>query len=222
MQILIAEDDKRIANSLKKNFEGEGYHVTIVDNGKKALGIVDKLEFDIIILDWRMPVLNGIDTCRELKKKGIGTPIILLTALSEISNKVEALNLGADDYITKPFSFEEVLARIKAVRRRYETSLNELFFENLTLHLITHELETPNEKIKLPEKEFELLKYFIENKGSIITKDQLCADVWNLPFTTTTNVIEATVKNLRKKLEEHTSQKFIKTIYGEGYLFISD
>ncbi len=222
MQILIAEDDKSIANSLKKNFEGEGFHVTIVDNGQKALDIVEKLEFNIIILDWRMPVLNGIDTCKELKLRGIETPIILLTALSEISNKVEALNLGADDYITKPFSFEEVLARIKAVHRRYETSLNELFFENITLHLITHELETPKEKVKLPEKEFELLKYFIENKGSIITKDKLYKDVWNLQFTTTTNVVEATVKNLRKKLEELTSQKFIKTIYGEGYLFISD
>ena len=222
MEILIAEDDISIANSLKKNFLEDGHHAVVVGNGADAITMLEKIEFDAILLDWRMPKKNGLETCREIRKSGNKIPIILLTALSEVSNKIEALNIGADDYITKPFSFEEVLARIKAVTRRFQNSNNTLEFENLSLNLITRELETPKGFVKLPDKEFELLKYFIQNKGSIISKETLCEDVWKLTFDPGTNIVEATVKNLRKKLEENTSQKFIRTIYGEGYLFIAD
>lgn len=222
MEILIAEDDVSIANSLKKNFLSEGHHAVVVNNGIDAIDMLTKIEFDAILLDWRMPKKNGFETCKEIREQDNSTPIILLTALTEVANKIEALEVGADDYITKPFSFEEVLARIKAVVRRYQKSINCLDFENLSLNLISRELETPLENIKLPDKEFELLKFFIQNKGSIISKEKLCEDVWELPFSPGTNVVEATVKNLRKKLEEATSQKFIRTIYGEGYLFIAD
>ena len=222
MKILIAEDDESIANSLKKNLISEGYEVIIVNNGQTALDTVVKEEFDLIILDWRMPKKTGYEVCQEIRKSGSKIPIVLLTALSEISNKIDALNIGADDYITKPFSFEEVLARIKAVTRRYKTASNFIEFDNLSLNLFTRELQTPNELIKLPEKEFDLLKYFLNNKGIIISKESLSQNVWKLQFSSGTNVIEATVKNLRKKLEDATSKKFIKTIYGEGYLFIVD
>ncbi len=222
MKILIAEDEKQIANSLKKNFADEGYSAVIVEDGEEAVDVISKNDFDVLLLDWRMPKLTGLEVCKRLRKIGYNKPIVLLTALSDVKNKVEALNHGADDYITKPFSFEEVLARINAVLRRYEKTSTYLEFDEYKLDLINHTLITSNSKIKLPEKEFELLKYFLENPGIILNKDRLCHDVWELPFTPSTNLVEVTIKNLRNKLEELTGKKYIKTIYGEGYLFIVD
>ena len=222
MKILIAEDERPISRSLKKNFEDEGFEATIANDGEEALDIISKNEFDIVLLDWRMPKVTGIEVCERLRATGYTKAIILLTALSDISNKVEALNLGADDYITKPFSFDEVMARIQAVLRRYNSTSRTLSFNEFTLNLFTRILKTPSESIKLSEKEFDLLKYFIENKGHILSKDQLCHDVWELPFTPDTNIVEVTVKNLRKKLESNTDKKYIRTVYGEGYLFIAD
>jgi DNA-binding response OmpR family regulator len=145
-----------------------------------------------------------------------------LTALSDISNKVEALNAGADDYITKPFSFEEVFARINAVLRRYQSSVSALPFGDYFLDLIERTIISSEDKIKLSEKEFELLRYFLFNKGSIVSREQICESVWNIPCTPQTNIVEVTVKNLRKKLETGLNKKFIRTIYGEGYIFFAD
>ncbi len=207
---------------LKKNFYEEGHEPTIAHDGQHALELVSEENFDVILLDWRMPKKSGIEVCKILRKSGFSKPIILLTALSDISNKIEALNLGADDYITKPFSFDEVMARILAVERRYNSFSRTVVFDNIELNLFTRILKINSEKIKLSEKEFDLLKYFIENKGQILNKERLCRDVWELPFTPDTNTVEVTIKNLRKKLEEDTDKKFIRTIYGEGYLFIAD
>ena len=222
MKILIAEDEATIANSLKKNFADEEHNAEIANDGEEALDKIQNNNFDAILLDWRMPKLSGLEVCKKLRSEGFNKPIILLTALTDISNKVEALNTGADDYITKPFSFEEVMARIEAVVRRYKSSTRIIIFDKYKLDLIARIVETPNGKIRLTDKEFELLKYFLENKGSIITKEHLCRDVWELPFTPTTNMVEVTIKNLRKKIEDETSKKYIKTIYGEGYLFLTD
>jgi len=222
MDILIVEDEKSIANSLKKNFNDEGFEVKIAIDGEKALETISKNEFDILLLDWRLPKISGIEVCKRLRTSGYNKPIILLTALTDISNKIEALNLGADDYITKPFSFDEVFARIQAVNRRYNSTSRVINFNSYKLNLFTRILETPTENIKLSEKEFDLLKYFIDKKGQIINKDQLCQDVWDLPFTPNTNLVEVTIKNLRKKLESNTDKKYIRTIYGEGYIFITE
>ena len=222
MKILIAEDEATIANSLKKNFADEEHNAEIANDGEEALDKIRNNNFDAILLDWRMPKLSGLEVCKKLRNEGFNKPIILLTALTDISNKVEALNTGADDYITKPFSFEEVMARIEAVVRRYKSSTRIIIFDKYKLDLIARILDTPNGKIRLTDKEFELLKYFLENKGSIITKERLCRDVWELPFTPTTNMVEVTIKNLRKKIEDESSKKYIKTIYGEGYLFLTD
>lgn len=222
MKILIAEDEKTIANSLNKNFIEEGDEPTIASDGEKALKLLSEENFDIVILDWRMPKLSGIEVCKKLRKSGFSKPIILLTALSEISNKIEALNFGADDYITKPFSFDELLARITAVNRRYNSVSRTVEFDGVELNLFTRILTINNEDIKLSEKEFELLKYFIDNKEKILNKEQLCKNVWNLPFTPDTNIVEVTIKNLRKKLESDSDKRYIQTVYGEGYLFITD
>lgn len=222
MEILIAEDDEQIANSLKKNFSEEGNHVIIAKDGEEAIHFSDSITFDVILLDWRMPKFSGIEVCRYIRKSGNNVPVILLTALSQIKNKVEALNLGADDYVTKPFSFEELNARISAVVRRYQTNTNELSFNDITLDLIARKAITPRGEIHLSTKEFDLLKYFIIHKGSIMGKEDICREVWDLDFVPATNIVEATVKNLRRKLEENNEKNLIKSIYGEGYIFISE
>jgi len=221
MKILIVEDEKKIANSLEKNFNDEGFNTSVCYDGADALEVVSKEKFDLILLDWRLPEVTGINVCKRIRSADNKTPIILLTALTNITNKVEALNSGADDYVTKPFSFEEVLARVNAIIRRDKLSNNVIEFNNLSLNLITHVLETETDSLKLPEMEFELLKYFLENRDQIINRETLSDDVWKLKFSPSTNVVDVTVKNLRNKLEEHTGNKFIKSVYGEGYLFIS-
>ena len=223
MEILIAEDEIQIAEPLRKNFLEEGHHAIIAEDGQQALNLLEKVQFDVIILDWKMPKLSGLEVCRRIRDRGNSTPILLLTALTQISNKVEALNAGADDYITKPFSFDELYARVKAIRRRFNLERETLEYDVLTLHLIERTLETDNGKqFNLTEKEFDLLRYFILNKGTILDKDHLCKNVWGLNFIPHTNICEVTVKNLRKKLEDITRKKYIKTIYGEGYILIDD
>ena len=222
-RILIAEDEHQIADPLRKNFLEEGHHAMIASDGLQALELLKKIQFDVIILDWKMPKLSGLEVCKKIREKNNQTPILLLTALSDVSKKVDALNAGADDYITKPFSFDELYARVKAVKRRFNVEREVLEYDNLTLNLIarTVELNSGNQ-ISLTDKEFDLLKYFILNKGSILNKDHLCKNVWGLTFTPRTNVCEVTVKNLRKKLEKFTDKNCIKTIYGEGYILIAD
>ncbi|RKY92775.1 MAG: DNA-binding response regulator [Ignavibacteriae bacterium] len=223
MEILIAEDEIQIAEPLRKNFLEEGHHAMIAKNGEEALNLVDKIQFDVIILDWKMPKVSGLDVCKRLRQLNIKTPIILLTALTQISNKIEALDSGADDYITKPFSFEELLARINAVVRRYNLSTDTLEYGDLLLNLPNRQVDTVSGKtVDLTDKEFELLKYLILNKGDVVDKEKLCKVIWHLDFVPKTNICEVTIKNLRKKLEDQTGKKYIKTLYGEGYLLLAE
>ncbi len=220
MEILIAEDDEQIANSLRKNFAEDGNPVMIAKDGEEAIHFLKSISFDVILLDWRMPKVSGIEVCRYIRESGSKVPIILLTALSQVKNKVEALNLGADDYVTKPFSFDELAARINAVVRRYQSNTNELIFNDITLDLIGRKVKTPRGEIYLSGKEFDLIKYFILHKGSIMSKEDICKEVWGVNFVPSTNIVEATVKNLRRKIEDNYGKNLIKSIYGEGYLFI--
>jgi DNA-binding response OmpR family regulator len=223
MEILIAEDEIQIAEPLRKNFLEEGHHAIIANDGEEALDLVDKIKFDVIVLDWKMPKLSGLEVCKKLRQINIETPIILLTALTQISNKIEALDSGADDYITKPFSFEELLARINAVVRRYNLSTDSLEYGDLLLDLPNRQVETVSgKKVELTEKEFDLLKYFILNKGDVVDKEKLIKVIWQLDFIPKTNICEVTIKNLRKKLEDSTGKKYIKTLYGEGYLLLAE
>jgi DNA-binding response OmpR family regulator len=223
MEILLAEDEIQIAEPLRKNFLEEGHHAIIAEDGEEALKLVDKIKFDVIILDWKMPKLSGLQVCKKLRQSNIKTPIILLTALTQISNKVEALDSGADDYITKPFSFEELSARINSVLRRYNLSTESLEYDDLLLDLLNRKVDTlSGKRVELTDKEFELLKYFILNKGDVLDKEILCKVIWHLDFVPKTNICEVTIKNLRKKLEDSTGKKYIKTLYGEGYLLLAE
>ncbi len=222
MNILIAEDEQRIAQALKKSLEAENFHAEIADNGDIALDKLKNNQYDALLLDWRMPKVNGLEVCRKLRDVGNTIPIILLTVLSDISNKVEALNVGADDYITKPFSFSEVHARLCAVLRRSQTEQKTILFGGLNLNLVDHTINKADLSLKLPEMEFELLCYLIEHKQMIVNKEQLAKEVWKLSFLPNTNFVEVTIKNLRKKLEPFGAAQYVKTIYGEGYSFIDD
>lgn len=222
MKILIAEDDAAIANSLRKNFADENIESEITSDGNTTLTIFEKEKFDALLLDWRMPQKSGLEVCKILRKKGFNIPIILLTAVTDVKSKVEALNIGADDYITKPFSFDEVLARINAVIRRKSPINIEIIFGKMRLNLVEHKLFVENTEVKLTEKEFDLLKYFIENKGMILNRENICQNVWNYNFTPETNIVESTIKNLRKKIELNCDKKLIKNIYGEGYILLEE
>ena len=222
MHILIAEDEKSLALSLQKSLMAEGFEASVVHDGQAVFDFLKEAEPDLIILDWRMPYVSGYEVCSTLRKQGNHIPIILLTALSDISNKIDALNAGADDYITKPFAFKELLARINAIIRRTMKPTGSLKFGSCSLDLINHELKSEIGRLKLSEKEFDLLYYLIQHKNSIITREQIAKDVWHLNFLPSTNFIEATIKNLRKKLYEITRCNQIKTVYGEGYTLIEE
>ena len=222
MHILIAEDEKSLALSLQKSLMAEGFEASVVHDGQAVFDFLKEAEPDLIILDWRMPYVSGYEVCSTLRKQGNHIPIILLTALSDISNKIDALNAGADDYITKPFAFKELLARINAIIRRTMKPTGYLKFGSCSLDLINHELKSEIGRLKLSEKEFDLLYYLIQHKNSIITREQIAKDVWHLNFLPSTNFIEATIKNLRKKLYEITRCNQIKTVYGEGYTLIEE
>lgn len=224
MQILIAEDEPQIANSLAKNFSEEGFDVTFVDNGEKAISEINSSKFDVVLLDWKMPILSGFEVCKKMREIKDETPVIIITALSDISNKVNALNYGADDYITKPFSFSEVLARVKAVLRRANKFFDNIQIDvNLIFNLNKKKLiHNSGKEIYLSDKEAHLLKLFCLNKGKIISKEMLCKEIWDLSIFPQTNFCEVTIKKLRDKLDEISGKKFIKNIYGEGYIFIVD
>jgi len=219
MKILIAEDEKPIANSLMKNLDSYGFEAAIVNNGEAVLDELLNKHYDLLLLDWRMPKKSGYQVCVELRKSGNLIPIILLTALNDVSNKVDALKAGADDYITKPFSIEEVKARIDALLRRSHSAESKINYGVFSLNLVTHSIEAKSVSIKLSEKEFELLNFLTANQGLVISKEVLHEKVWGLSFSPSTNFVEVTVKNLRKKIEVLTDKKCIKTIYGEGYVF---
>ncbi len=224
MKILIAEDEIQIANSLEKNFKEEGFNVTIVEDGEKAISEINSNKFDVVLLDWKMPKLSGFEVCQKMREAKNDTPVIIITALSSVSNKVNALNEGADDYITKPFSFVEVLARVKAVLRRSNRFSDTIQIDNnLTFNISKKKLiSSSGEEVYLTDKESSILKLFCLNKGKIINKEILCKEIWDMSIFPQTNFCEVTIKKLRDKLEEISGKKYIKNIYGEGYIFIVD
>jgi DNA-binding response OmpR family regulator len=223
MEILIAEDEYPIAATLQKHFLDEGIHSIIASDGEQALKLFNSINFDLVLLDWKMPKFTGLEVCKKIRVQNEKIPILLITALGDISNKVEALNAGADDYITKPFSFDEVLARINAIIRRSANSNDILEFEELKLDIDKRKVFTSaGRDIHLTDKEFDLLKFMMRNKGVIVNKDLLCKEIWDLNFTPQTNICEAAIKNLRKKIEDITGKNYIKNIYGEGYILIGE
>ena len=220
MRILVVEDEHKIANSIKKGLEQENFSVDIVFDGESALDMAETEEYDCIVLDLMLPKINGVQVCSQLRKDENHTPIIMLTAKSELEDKVHGLTMGADDYLTKPFAFEELLARIRALLRRPKDRLeNTLKCGDLELNPATFEIKRLDEQVNLTKKEFALLEYLMRNKNKTVTKDQIISHVWNYDSNILDNTVEQYIGYLRNKIDKPFPNKkqLLQTIRGFGY-----
>ena len=219
MRILIVEDEKKVAAFIKKGLEEETYAVDIAADGEEGLYMGGQNQYDLIILDLMLPKINGLDILSSLRDKKIAIPILLLTAKDSVEDKVKGLNLGADDYLTKPFAFSELLARIRVLLRRGKVeSKTTLEIADLTLNLVSHKVRRGDEEIELTGKEYSLLEYFMRNQEKVLTRTMIAEHVWDYNFDTFTNVIDVYVNHLRKKIDKNFSTKLLHTLRGVGYV----
>src|ERR1035437_315206 len=220
MKILIVEDEHKIANLIKQGMEQERFVVDVAYDGTSGFDLASSEPFDIIILDRLLPGIDGLDICKKLREQRIHTPILMLTAKAQVMDKVEGLNSGADDYLTKPFAFEELLARIKALIRRPKNTLNNILeVEGLTLDTDTYEVKRNNTQIVLSSKEFALLEYLMRHQNRTLTKAQIINHVWSYDANILPNTVEVFIGYLRNKIDRPFKDKnnLIKTIRGFGY-----
>lgn len=214
MRILVVEDEHKIANSIKKGLEQELYAVDISYDGEEGYDLASSENYDLIILDLMLPKLSGIEICKKLRGEKIHTPILILTAKGLVNDKVEGLDAGADDYLTKPFAFEELLARVRAlVRRPQKTQGSILTIENLSLNTAIYEVQRGGKNIQLSGKEYALLEYLLRHPNQILTKDQIISHVWDYDADILPNTVEVYIGYLRNKI----GKDLIKTVRGFGY-----
>ena len=215
MKILIVEDEHKIANSIKKGFEQESWVCDVAYDGEDGYDLAITESYDVIVLDLMLPRKDGLSIAKDLRHEGVHTPILMLTAKGEIDDKVVGLNSGADDYLVKPFAFEELIARVQALARRPEQIRNsKIEVRNLSLDSKTQEVIQNNKIIELSKKEYQLLEYLMKNKGKTLSKDDIISHVWNYESDILPNTVEVFVKYLRNKL----GKDLIKTIRGFGYV----
>lgn len=219
MKILIIEDEHKIAQSIKKGLIQESYAVDVVYDGIQGYDFASVESYDVIILDLMIPGMSGIDLCRSLRKNNIHTPILILTAKGQLQDKVEGLNSGADDYLVKPFAFEELLARIRALIRRPKNNSGSLLqVEDLSLDTISYEVKRNKKQIALSKKEFALLEYLMRHKNTVVTKEQIMSSIWDYDADVLPNTVEVYIGYLRNKIDKPFDTKpLIHTIRGFGY-----
>ncbi len=220
MHILLIEDNEKLAKYLKRGLEHEGYSVDYCLDGEEGQTLVELNHeaFDIIILDIMLPIKNGIEICQELRKQSIFIPIIMLTAKIELKDKINGLDAGADDYLLKPFSFDELVARIRALLRRPKTSLPmEIRIGQLSLQPSKRKVFYEQEEIPLTLKEFNLLEYFMRHPNQVLNREQILDKLWDLNYDSFSNVVDVHIKNLRKKLEDVSGKLLLETVRGVGY-----
>ena len=221
VRIFIVEDERRIARFLQIELEHEGYETATEDNGQRAFERIGQEKFDLVLLDVMLPDLDGFEVCRKVREFS-NVPIIMLTAKDELEDKVTGLDLGADDYITKPFAIQELMARIRAALRKHtETDGPEgerLTCKNLVLYPSRYEVTVNGEEIHLTKKEYSLLEYLLRNKRNVLTRDQILQEVWGYDYAGYTNVVDVYIRYLRAKIDERFSDKYIYTVRGVGYV----
>jgi heavy metal response regulator len=219
MRILIIEDEKKVAGFLKNGLKEEGYAVDDAYDGQAGFDLAVENEYDMIILDLMLPGLDGITLCKKLREQGNHTPILMLTAREAVKDRVIGLDAGADDYMTKPFAFEELLARVRVIlRKRPVTQELKLEIGNLVLDLITHKVRRGGDEIELTTKEYALLEFLMRNAGTIVTRTMISEHVWDINFETFTNVIDVYINYLRNKIDRDHDEKLIHTVRGRGYV----
>lgn len=221
MRILLIEDEVKTLQSLRQGLEEQQWSVDIAYDGLTGKRLAEQNPYEVIVSDIILPGLNGLDLCRELRRTGLNTPILLLSALGETDDKVAGLEAGADDYLGKPFDFREFMARIKALARRPGTSFQAetiLRYADLELDLDTKAVRRAGQNINLTPREFALLEFLLRHPGKVLSKTEISEKVWDVDFDTGTNVIEVYVNYLRNKVDKGFAQKLIHTIFGQGYV----
>ena len=217
MHILIVEDEVGIVQFLQQGLEEEGYTVTTASDGAVGLELAQSGNFDLILLDWMLPKLSGLEVCKTFRNQNKTTPILFLTAKDTIQETIEGLKAGANDYIKKPFSFEELVERIK-IHFRNQTSEDTLTLGTIEINKTKHYVTVDKVPVSLTQREFELLYYLIKNKGKVCTRNQIIEDVWDIHFEYDTGVIDVFINGIRKKLNLKIEEDYIKTVRGVGYI----
>jgi len=219
MRILLVEDEVTLAKSLKHGLEKEGFTVDIMTDAEKAERRIQlyQKEYDLVIMDWMLPKKDGVEICKNVRAQGINLPILMLTAKFDVTDKVNALDTGADDYLVKPFSLQELVARIRALLRRPQQTLpTELKVRDLSLNTSTRKVLWGEEEIRLSVKEFSILEYLMRNQNQVVNRNQILDHLWGFDFNSFSNVVDVHIKNLRKKLN-NSKRKILETERGVGY-----
>ena len=222
LKIFIVEDERRIARYLQMELEHEGFQAESEDNGRRAFERIIHGDYALVLLDVMLPEMDGMTICRKVRELS-DVPIIMLTARDEIEDKVSGLDLGADDYLTKPFAIQELLARIRAALRKHAPQKEEpagevLMVRNLRLYPSRYEVLVGEESVELTKKEYSLLEYLLRNKRTVLTRDQILQQVWGYDYVGDTNVVDVYIRYLRAKLDDHFGEKYIYTMRGVGYV----
>lgn len=220
MRVLIIEDEKRVAQFLKKGFQAESYEVDDAADGEQGSLLARSKSYDAIVLDVMLPKKNGLEVLREVREVKLATPILMLSAKGDLEDRLEGLNLGADDYLAKPFAFSEVLARVRALIRRTTTGelTSLLSIADLQLDLVARRAQRGNKQVPLTNKEFHLLEYMLRNQGRVLSRVILTEQIWELGFDTGTNIVDVLINRLRRKIDDGFSNKLIHTVRGIGYV----
>ena len=223
--ILIVEDESKIARFVQLELSHEGYEVEIAGDGRTGLEMALSGRFDLIVLDLMLPALSGIEVCRRVRQSGSDIPIIMLTAKDDVSDKVMGLDMGADDYMTKPFAIEELLARIRVGLKRRERMQGAAAAQDetlrvgrITLNKRAYDVKIDDKMVALTKKEFDLLAYLMEHAGEVVTRDALLNDVWGYEYAGDTNVVDVYIRYLRLKIDEQLGVKYLHTVRGVGYM----
>jgi heavy metal response regulator len=223
MRILIIEDEKKVASFIKKGLEEEYFVADIAGDGKEGLKLATTEEYDIIIMDIMLPYMDGITLLKEVRKREISTPVLMLTVNDSVKDKVEGLDAGADDYLTKPFAFEELIARLRALLRRNENSkTSKLIVGDLVLDLQSHRVFRNNQEIILTPKEYSILEYLMRNSKKVVSRTKLIEHVYDYHFDTETNIIDVYINKVRSKIDNNFEKPLIHTIRGIGYVLKDD
>ncbi|MBM4123497.1 MAG: response regulator transcription factor [Nitrospira sp.] len=223
MRILVVEDEAKVASFIRRALEEESYAVDVCADGVQGLELAGADSYDLIVLDLMLPGLPGLDVLKGLRTQKIKTPVLILTARSQVDQKVKGLDAGADDYLTKPFAIEELLARVRVLLRRGSgEAAGVLQVDDLVLNPATREVTRAGQRIELTAKEYALLEYMMRNAGRVLTRPMIAEHVWNLDFDTFTNVIDVYVNYLRNKIDRGRERKLIQTVRGSGYTLKSE
>ena len=219
MKILVVEDDRTVGQYVKRGLEEQRYHADLVDDGMEGLRLASGGRYDLIVLDLRLPEMNGLEVLRTLRDRGNTTPVLVLTAQDAVDFKVQALRSGADDYVTKPFAFEELLARVEALGRRpKEIRAPLLRVGDLELDMATREVKRNGEAIELTPKEYTVLEYLMRHAGKVMSRTLITEYAWDYHFDPGTNIVDVVINRLRKKVDSSHGQKLVHTVRGVGYV----